>query len=54
MVNGAPADRVEEDEAGYLLAVLEQFDLRVFQQPGGADLSELAPLVSAQADSNLR
>jgi len=38
----------------HLLAVLGQFDLRVFQQPGGADLSRLEPLVSAQADSNLR
>ena len=33
---------------------LDQFDLRVFQQPGGADVSRLAPLVSAQSDSNLR
>ena len=38
----------------HLLAVLDQFDLRVFQQPGGADVSRLAPLVSAQSDSNLR
>ena len=38
----------------HLLAVLGQFDLRVFQQPGGADISGLAPLVSAQAESKLR
>lgn len=36
----------------HLLAVLDQFDLRVFQQPSGADLRALA--VPGQEPSNLR
>jgi len=38
----------------HLLAVLAEFDLRVFQQPGGADLRGLTPPPADQADSNRR
>ena len=38
----------------HLLAVLAEFDLQVFQQPGGADLRGLTPPAPDQADSNRR
>lgn len=45
----AAYESIQADIFDHLLAVIPEFDLRVFQEPGGSELQEIADAVRAGA-----